>query len=446
LSERAYRVTESLYGPNDMRTLDTREKHARALYRLGEFDTALSELNTVRAVMQAHRIHGTSLAAVLEDIAFVRNAQGAKDEELIALNQESLQERQADPQSTAANLGAGYNNLALAYVHANQLERALELLQKAHDLFVQAKGESYVTATSLANIGGVMFRLGRPREGLPPQLDARAMFQRIGIDNHQMLVQILMGLCETETQLEFNEQSVASCDEMVTMTAKVLGESHPRFVRALVIRANAEISAGHFDVASADLDRARKIAPAIQGGGAPALRAIDLAAANMDRLRGDYALLRQHLLPSINAAQTGAVALTPNVLAWFALACDRAPGDGCSADDAMHARESLADEKFAHHPVRLAAINALAQIDLQHGDAKKALTEINDAIAITLPELGEKHSWIAEAHLLLGDAQTALGDATAAAREYTAAAAIFNGLPADNRLRMQAESHLAPKH
>jgi len=446
LSERAYRVTESLYGPNDMRTLDTREKHARVLYRLGEFDTALSELNTVRAVMQANRIHGTSLAAVLEDIAFVRNAQGAKDDELIALNQESLQERQADPQSTAANLGAGYNNLALAYVHANQLERALELLQKAHDLFVQAKGESYVTATSLANIGGVMFRLGRPREGLPPQLDARAMFQRIGIDNHQMLVQILMGLCETETQLEFNEQSVASCDEMVTMTAKVLGESHPRFVRALVIRANAEISAGHFDVASADLDRARKIAPAIQGGGAPALRAIDLAAANMDRLRGDYALLRQHLLPSINAAQTGAVALTPNVLAWFALACDRAPGDGCSADDAMHARESLADEKFAHHPVRLAAINALAQIDLQHGDAKKALTEINDAIAITLPELGEKHSWIAEAHLLLGDAQTALGDATAAAREYTAAAAIFNGLPADNRLRMQAESHLAPKH
>lgn len=443
LSERAYRVTESLYGPNDVRTLDTREKHARVLYRLGELDTALSELNRVRVAMQTNRIHGTSLAAVLEDVAFVRNAQGAKDDELIALNQESLQERQADPQSSAENLGAGYNNLALAYVHANQLERALELLQKAHDLFAGAKGESYVTATSLANIGGVMFRLGRPREGLPPQLEARAMFQRIGIDNHQMLVQILMGLCETETQLELNQESAASCDEMVAMTAKVLGESHPRFVRALVIRANAEISAGHFDTATVDLDRARKIAPTIQGGGAPALRAIDLAAANMDRLRGDYAALRQHLLSSISAANTGGAALAPNVLAWFALACDRVPGDSCSAETATRARDSLADEKYAHHPVRLAAINALAQIDLWHGDAKKALTEINDAIAMTRPELGEKHNWIGEAHLLLGDAQTALGDVAAAAREYTTAAAIFSGLPTDHRLRMLAESRLA---
>jgi tetratricopeptide (TPR) repeat protein len=385
------------------------------------------------------------LAALLEDISLVRNAQGAKDEELVALNQEALKEREADPESTPENLAAGYNNLALAYVHANQLDRALQLFQKAHDLFVQAKGESYVTATSLANIGGVQFRMGRSREGLSNQLAAREMFRRIGIDSHQMLTQVLLGICETETQLELNEQAQAACDEAVTMIAHVQGESHPRFVRALALRAGAEISASHFDAATLDLDRARTIVTGIKGDPAPAFRALDMVTAKMDWLHGDYPQLRKHLGPSIAVALNAGAAPVPILFAWFAFACEHAPGDGCGGDDVGRANRVLADLKFAHHPDQLPAQIALAQIELLHGDANKAIERIEKGLAIATPELGDKHSRVGEAHLVMGDARKALGDTAAADREYAAAAAILGALPPAHPLRIEAESRLAGK-
>ena len=310
LSERAYRVTERLYGPNDVRTLDTREKHARILYRLGEYSVASAELNAVRSAMQANNIHGTSMAALLEDLSFVRSAQGAQDDELIALNQEALTERLADPESTPENLAAGYNNLALAYVHANQLERALDLFQKAHDLFAQAKGESYVTATSLANVGGVLFRLGRWREGLSSQQASREMFRRLGIDSHQMLSQVLMGICESAAALELDAQVDPACDEAVAMIAHIQGESHPRFARALALRAAAEISAANFAAAQVDLDRAHAVVAANTGDPTPAFRAFDVIAARMDRLHGDYAQLRAHLGPAMAALGNPRAAVT----------------------------------------------------------------------------------------------------------------------------------------
>ena len=83
---------------------------------------------------------------------------------------------------------------------------------------------------------------------------------------------------------------------------------------------------------------------------------------------------------------------------------------------------------------------------LLQGHANKAIERIEQGLTITLPELGDKHSWVGEAHLVLGDAQTALGDAAAANREYAMAAAILSMLPADHPLRLAAESHGAQKH
>jgi tetratricopeptide (TPR) repeat protein len=435
-------VTEQLYGPNDVRTLNTREKHARILYRLGEFDSALSELTAVRAAMQAGDIHGTSLAAVLEDMAFVRNAQGAKDDELIALNEAALKEREADAESTTENLATGYNNLALAYYRADQLDRTLALFNKAHDLFAKAKGESYATATSLANIGGVQVRMGRWREGLSTQIEAREMFKRIGITEHQMLAQVLMGICDTEGQLESSEQAQAACDAAVSMNGRLLGESHPRFARALMLRASTEINALNFDAATRDLDRARAIYVGMQGNAAPALRAVDVATANMDRMRGDYAQLRRHLGASI-AATKNPGASSALLLAWFALACERVPGEGCGNDDLARVRQALVDPKFAHNPDRLEVQNALAQIDLAHDDPNKAIEEIQQGLAATVTELGDRHSWVGEAHLLLGDARKALGDTAAANREYVAASAALSALPSGHPLRKQIENRLA---
>lgn len=440
LSERAYRVAEKLFGPDDARTLDARAQHARILYRVGDFDAALGELAATRAAMQANGIHGTSMAMVLEDTAFVRNAQGANDDELIALNQQAVNEREHDATSTSENLATGYNNLAIAYYHANQLDRALELFRKAHEKFTLAKGESYVTASSLANIGGVQFRMGRWREGLATQIQAREMFHRIGIDNHQMLAGILMGICETEGSLELNAQSQTSCDDAVDMSAKVLGESHPRFLRALTLRATADIAASRFAQASKDLDRVRAAAPAIKGAGRAAGRAADIVAANLDRMRGDYAQLRIHLAPSMALKSTANDVSAPVLFAWFALACAQAPGDGCGGDvDVDRARTALADPRVAHHPNQLAARNALAQIDLMHGDAGKAAEEIRAGLAIAEPELGDRHTWIGEAHRLLGDAQTALHDSAAADREYALAKTIFDAQPRDNPLRVRSE-------
>jgi serine/threonine-protein kinase len=446
LSERAYRVAERLYGPDDVRTLDAREKHGRILYRLGEYAAASSELTAVRAAMQTNKIHGTSMAALLEDLSFVRSAQGATDDELIALNQEALTERLADRESTPENLAAGYNNLALAYVHANQLERALGLFQKAHELFERAKGESYVTATSLANVGGVLFRLGRWREGLSSQQASREMFRRIGIESHQMLSQVLMGICETAGELELDSQARPACDEAVTMIAHIQGESHPRFARALALRAAAEISAADFAAAQADLDRARAIAEHNIGDPGPALRVLDVTAAHMDRLRGDFAQLRAHLGPSMAAALKAHTASSPLLPAWFALACARAPGEGCSGAEAEHARQELADPKFAHHPDQLPARTALAQIELLHGDPNRAIDLIESGLAIAAPELGKHHSWLGEAHLVLGDARKALGEDASATKEYQAAATIASTLPAAHPLRASVTSRLAQAH
>jgi eukaryotic-like serine/threonine-protein kinase len=443
LSDRAYRVAEQVYGANDERTLVARAKHAMVLYRLGEFDAALSEMEAVRSTMKANAIHGVAFADVLESIAFVRNAQDADINEVIALNEEAVREREGDAQATPENLATGYNNLALAYYHDDQLSKALELFQKANVLFVQAKGDSYATASSLANIGGTMYKMGLWREGLPPQIEARAMFKRIDIDSHQMLVGILSGICEDETQLELINDSLTDCNAAVVMAAQVLGESHTRFLRTLNYRASAEIRAAQFDAAKADLDRARAIAPTIEGAGAAAIRVTDAVAANMDRLQGDYALLRQHLAASVAVMRKSAGTSSPTQFAWFALACEHAPDAAvCSGDDVTRARQGLADPKLAHLPTQLAARNALAQIDLIHGDAKQAVEKIREGLRLALPELGDGHSSVGEAHLILGDAQMALADKSAAAREYAVAATVVRGLPAGHPLKAQVATRL----
>ena len=228
------------------------------------------------------------------------------------------------------------------------------------------------------------------------------------------------------------------------MVARVQGQSHPRYVRALGLRASAEATAAQFDAATLDLDRARTIVAQGKADPAPAFRAFDLIAAKMDYLRGDYAQLRKHLAASIAITQSSGSA-APVLFAWFALSCEHSPGEGCGSDDVERARQILADPKFAHDPDQLPARNALARIDLLHGDANKAIEEVQQGLTIALPEVGEKHSWVGEAHLLLGDANDALHDAAAAEREYASAAAIANTSPPGHPLRIETESRLARK-
>jgi eukaryotic-like serine/threonine-protein kinase len=445
LSERAWRLNERVYGPNDPRTLNARELHARVLADLNDDTQALAEFTAVRAAMEVAGIHGVQHARVIDDLSLVRMDQGARDDEIITDKQLALAEREYDPAATPDDLSSGYNNLGNAYDRARQWDQALNWYRKAYATDLKSRGESFASAVGLGNIGGILYWSGRWRESVATLEQARASYQHVAVDNHPNLVSLLIRLCDEQAQLELNDRAKTTCNDAVKMAGRVLGESHPTYAMALIRRAGAGISAGRFDAAGADLQRARDIYAKSDTDARGALRIADVTQAAMDRLRGDDASAREHLKTIIPGAANAESPSASRTFAWFALACIRAPGDGCTADQTQQAEKILASPAFTQHPNQLPGRTALAQIDLLHGDANKAIERIEKGLVIAVPELGEKHSWVGEAHLRLGDAQTALGDAVAAHGEYTAAAAILSTLPADHPLRVEVESRLAPK-
>jgi tetratricopeptide (TPR) repeat protein len=424
-----------------LRTLRARELHARLLGDLNEDDASQSELTAVQSAMQRAGIRGVTYARLLDDLSSLRMDQGASDDEIIALRKQALDEREHDASASEDDISSGYNNLGIAYDRASQWDPAEFWYKKAYDTDMQTRGETFATAIDLGNVGNIQYWTGRWRESVATLTAARAIYQRVGIDNHSNVLSLLIRTCDEQAQLE-SGGAIATCNEAVAMADHIFGSAHPTFAMALMRRAGAFIAFGDFASASADLAEAREIIATAQGDPRGLQRIADVTQSTLDHALGDDAALREHLKSITKEKEKPASASAPRIYPWFALACLRARGDGCSDHSVPLALEMLDDPQFAKHPNRLAGSIAMADIEISRGDATAAIQRIEAALAVTRAELGESHSWIGEADIALGDAHIALGNPLAARDNYRTAAAILQKLPATHPLRMKADARL----
>jgi len=440
LSQRAWRLSATVYGDGDLRTFQAHERYARVLENLGRDTEALAEYTAIRVAMERAGIRGVAHAHVLDDIERVRANTGVDNTQTITTRRGILAELEQDPAASADDLSNGYNSLGNAYDTAEQWDQALYWYRKSYETDLRSRGESLVSAIELGNIGSILFWSGRWREAASTLEAARASYARAGIEKHVNLMSHMVRLCDVQGALEDIDKARVTCDAAVEMARTVVGEHHRSFVYALLRRAGAEVRGGDLDAARADFARARAAA-ATPGTalGRDAGKLIDVAQSTLDWTEGDFAALREHLKDEVNDADSRTAPSAPRSYAWFALACARARGDGCAPEQARMAQGLVEDPRFAHQPNQLPGRVALAELALLDGDPARAADEIAKGLAAAAAELGAHHTWVGEAHLVLGKARAAAGDTAAAKAEFSVAADILGKLPADHPLRLRAE-------
>jgi serine/threonine-protein kinase len=432
LSERAAQAAAAAWGADDRRSLDAHTLWGRVLRKAGQYQRADEVLESVGTRMRELGIGGLAYAQVLDAQLNARlGYRKFTADEVLSQRRELLALRQSDPASTPEDLATGYNNLGIALEGVRDYPAAVSAHRRAFELRYAALGDSAAAASSLANVANATSWMKRWHEALELFDQARAMYERAGIARHHGYAGLLTRRCDIESLLELHDAAAAACAASVAMNAQLFGTAHTEYAWALTRQAGQRLAAGDMAGAAAGFEDARRVLDRIEGSPATLRLRIDIAEAGRWRLGGDYATLRDRLLPIVTTPSYAEHWAAPVIFAWFALACEEAPASGCDASNRAAADAVLAKPRFADDPLRLPALTALARIDLRHGRRDAAANALTAALA-SVREIGPNHSWRGEAWAVL-----AVASATPQARADAAAKAraIFAALPPGHPLR-----------
>ncbi len=437
LLERAYRFNEQAYGADDERTLNARNTFATSLNRAGKPTEAAAHLQAILETMARRGIHSSIRGSALNNLAFARTRLGAPEKELIPISKEALDEYERDPATRPRELAEAYSHLGVIHHNMNDYEQALAWYQKASDLDSKPSEENFSFAGDLLRIGATHYWMGHWREALVEHKRALDMFDRFRPKGHPNRIALLAYLCDETVALEERESAQAYCGEVLTVAQDKFGTNHQQFAIALIRNVSAQLLLGKIDNMTSDLARAREILAHADGDQSRIIKGANLVEASVAYARHDYAATRE-LLHTLIGPTESANQRAPRAFAWFALACTKAPGEGCATDMVTQAESVLADARFLHHPYQLPARIALAEIDIASDRPKTAIERIEAGIRIATPEIGAQHAWLGEGHMLLAAAYAAAGDSLRAQQERTQADSIIAMQPDGHPLRMWA--------
>jgi TPR repeat protein len=328
-----------------------------------------------------------------------------------------------------------YSHLGVIYHNMNAYDQALAWYQKAYDIDSKPNAENFSFAGDLLRIGATHYWMGHWRDAVSEHQRALAMFERFrptGTPNRSAL---LTYLCDESVALELHEQARKYCPEGLKVAQDSYGADHQQYATALIRAVSAQILDGQLDTVTVDLTHAREILARAPGDQGRIIKSALLTESSIAYARHDYGMLRELLRTLIGSGEK-TNQRAPRAFAWFALACTKAHGDGCTDDAVAQAEQVLADARFTHHPYQLPAQIALAEIEIANSRPQAAVDRVEAALALALPEIGEQHSWVGQAHAMLAEAQTALGNPGRAAREQKLADAIVDAQPPGHPLRL----------
>ncbi|MEP6882205.1 MAG: tetratricopeptide repeat protein, partial [Dokdonella sp.] len=444
LAEAAWHANTAAFGADDERALGARSEYGHMLRKLGKLPEALSQYFPVRDAMRKQGLRGMDYARILDVISMVRMRQGISGDEAIALKQEVLREREADPNVTRESLATSYNNLGAAYQYATRLDDALIWYRKSYAIDVQDHPNSSRTANSLVNIGQIESHQGRWRDARETLQHALDLYRQTPVDRNISQVSLLIRLCAVETDLEEVSAAVPTCDQAVAMAMEVGGKKELNYAMALTRRAGLKVVEGNFGAAVSEYAAARQVIEESNADRRFNLNIVNNSEARMWLLKGDFPHLRDVMLELVDPVPDGEhkspPGLPPAVMAqsaWAALACSHAPSPACGDHREATASAKAEDTRNWNHPLFLTTQIALAKIDLAKHKSQKAIERIHLALEHIEPLIGHGHSWVAEAHLVNELAQTQLGKSEAARLEHDQAAAIIVGLSPHHPLRTQ---------
>jgi hypothetical protein len=128
-------------------------------------------------------------------------------------------------------------------------------------------------------------------------------------------------------------------------------------------------------------------------------------------------------------------------LTLAALACMHAPAPDCDASLAAQAEHALADPALADSLQRVPATLALAEIAWLERRPAAGIAGLEPLLAQVEPDLGARHSLIAQMHLLLAALHAQAGDADTAGRHADLATAALAYLPESHPLRARSDMY-----
>jgi eukaryotic-like serine/threonine-protein kinase len=442
LVERAYRFNEQAYGADDLRTLDARSVYARALISTGKPAEAARDFQAILDALERRGIHGAFRASQLDGLSFARTRLGVPEKELLPLASAALQEYESDPATRPRELSAAYSHLGVIHHNMNDYEQALAWYLKALDIDSKPSTENFSFAGDLLRIGATHFWMGRWHEALAEHQQALELFDRLRPGTHPNRTSLLTYLCDETVALEERESAQRYCTEVLDVAEKSFGKQHQQYAIALIRHAAAQIALGMTSEAPAELASAREILEHVEGNQSRIIKAALLLEGSLAYSRHEYAKLRE-LLRTLIGPSERTNQRAPRAFAWFALACSRAPAEGCMDDAVAQADSVLDDERFLNHPYQLPAQIALAEIELSAGRPQPAIDRIEAAVAIARPEIGESHSWMGQAQLIIAAAAASLDDQARARTETALADPIVAAQPPAHPLRLWAEGERA---
>jgi len=342
-------------------------------------------------------------------------------------------------------LASAYSHVGVIYHNMNSYDEALAWYAKAMAIDSQPTQENFSYANDLLRVGATHYWMGRWRTAKSEHDQALAMFDRLRPKNNSTRASLLTYLCDEAVALEEVDAAQAHCAATLKFAEANIGANHQQFATALIRSAWSRMLLGQLEIAESDLARARDILEHAQGNQSRIINAARLAEANLAYARHDFGQLRDLLAPLVGPDERQNQR-APRAFAWFALACTRAPGAGCTDDAIRQAEEVLADKRFVRHPFQLPAQIALAEDELRRGEPQAAIDRVNKGLSAAQAEVGEQHSWIGQAHLILAIANDALNQTEIARTQRRAAEAIIAAQPDGHPLRLWAASGPAPGH
>jgi tetratricopeptide (TPR) repeat protein/tRNA A-37 threonylcarbamoyl transferase component Bud32 len=315
-SERSLKIRESVLGPTHGDVARSLTNQGLVLRRMGDYPASLAmQVRAAAVTEQALGPEHPDLAVVLTNLANIHLLMGSL-EQARAPQERALAIREAALGPEHPEVAASLSNLGIYFANSGDLARAREVFKRA--LAIREKvfgGEHPEVVISLVNLAGVNVKLA-PVDALPQLERALALNEKLLGPEHPSLVTVLINLSHLDLEAGRFEAARARCERGVAIVEKAQGPKHPELALPLLCLARALLRLGRATEAvepaarslavsealdpaapgtvEVKFDLARALWDAPNGSGRDRKRALELARAARDGLRGAAGYESEH--------------------------------------------------------------------------------------------------------------------------------------------------------
>jgi eukaryotic-like serine/threonine-protein kinase len=414
---------------------EARVERGSSLVALGRYEDARESLE--EAFFEAGAAARDELAlGVGTQLVFVVGHHLARHEDGLhwaRLTQTLIDRLGASEEAAAAGL---LNNLAYVHLDKGEYAQAIELLQRALEIWEQELGADHPDISGvLNNLANAHYHLGEHATAVELHERALAIREEVLGSGHPDVATSLNNLCAMHHAVGDNGRALVLCERALAIREVALGPDHPYVAALLANIGGIQSELGDHARAIELYERSLASDERALGPTHPQLAATLVGLGNTHFSRKDFDGAMQAferalaIYEGVFGTEHPEVTGTLNNLANVHLA----RGNPVLAID-LHERALAIREKTQgpDHPHVAMSLDNLAAVYEEQGDHARVAALLQRAVALWEKTSGPQHPQVAASLLRLGHARFELGDFSEATPCYARALAILESLETDS--------------